>query len=79
MSDEAPGPKMVLTFDMHHHRNEYLMAMDGPNFWSALWEVDQFCRGVIKHDDGSINKEGLQALETVRELIREHCDIHQVS
>ena len=76
---KRPG-QASLTFDMVEHKDDYLMAVHGGDYWRALWEVDQFCRTKIKHEGKlPINEAGLEALERVRNIIREHCDIGKIS
>ena len=43
--------------------------MQGGDAKATIWQVDQYCRNILKH--GSLSAESRQALEEIREILRE--------
>jgi hypothetical protein len=59
----------ILRFRLPDEQTEFNAAMQGRDAKSVIWEVDQYCRGLLKH--GTLPAESRQALEEIREMLRE--------
>lgn len=62
-------PHVILRFRLPDEQVEFNAAMQGRDAKSTIWEVDQYCRGIIKH--GSQGDLVAMHLETIREMLRE--------
>ena len=59
-------PYHIIKYKLPDEREDLNTTLLASEYHSALWEIDQFCRGVLKHGNG---KENLtETLERVREL-----------
>lgn len=59
----------ILRFRLPDEQAEFTAAMQGADAKSVLWQVDQYCRNIIKH--GSQGDLVAMHLETIREMLRE--------
>ena len=59
----------ILRFRLPEEQTEFTAALQGADAKSALWQVDQYCRGVLKH--GEPSAETRRHLEEIREMLRE--------
>ena len=59
----------ILRFRLPEEQTEYTAAMQGADAKAAIWQVDQYCRGVLKH--GEPSAETRRHLEEIRETLRE--------
>jgi dihydroxyacetone kinase len=62
-------PHVILRFRLPEEQAEFTAAMQGADAKSAIWQVDQYCRGVLKH--GEPSAETRRHLEEIRETLRE--------
>lgn len=62
-------PHVILRFRLPDEQQELNAAMQGQAAKSTIWEVDQYCRGALKH--GEPSEETRQHLEEIREMLRE--------
>ena len=62
-------PHVIIRFRLPDEQPELNAAMQGRDAKGAIWQVDQYCRGLLKH--GSLSAESRQALEEIREMLRE--------
>lgn len=62
-------PRAILTFRLPQEQTEYNAAMQGRDAKGAIWDVDQYCRNVLKH--GEPNEHVRFHLEHIRNLLRE--------
>lgn len=60
--------KATLTFDLPDENTEFKLAINGHNYYSVLWNVDQKLRGLIKH--GDITDEQYKIYDNIRDMIR---------
>lgn len=59
-------PIHSIRFKIPEENEELNTVMHASEYYSALWEIDQYCRGILKHGDG---KEDLEkTLEHIRSL-----------
>ena len=42
-------PKVTFVYDMPEDKYELWLHTQSHTFFSALWEIDQHCRSVVKH------------------------------
>ena len=61
-------PKATLSFTLPEEQAEFKAAVEGQAARSLLWEIDQHCRGLIKH--GDLPEEIDRHLQEIRDLIR---------
>lgn len=61
-------PKATLSFTLPEEQAEFQAAVEGQAARSLLWEIDQHCRGLIKH--GNLPEEIDRYLQEIRDLIR---------
>ena len=66
---ESGMPHVIIRFRLPDEQPELTAAMQGADAKSVLWQVDQYCRGLLKH--GSLSAESRQSLEEIREMLRE--------
>ena len=62
-------PHAILRFRLPQEQPEFTAAIQGGDAKSALWQVDQYCRGILKH--GEPSAETRRHLEEIRETLRE--------
>ena len=62
-------PIATLTFTLPDEEVEHRAALQGLAAKSALWEIDQRCRALMKH--GQPSGETRELAEEIRSLIRE--------
>lgn len=62
-------PHVILRFRLPDEQTELNAAMQGREAKATLWDVDQFCRRIVKH--GEPSAESRQLLERIREILRE--------
>jgi len=62
-------PHVILRYRLPDEQTELTAAMQGADAKSVLWQVDQYCRGVLKH--GEPSAETRRHLEEIRETLRE--------
>jgi len=62
-------PHVIIRFRLPDEQTELNAAMQGADAKSAIWQVDQYCRGVLKH--GEPSAETRRHLEEIREMLRE--------
>jgi hypothetical protein len=60
-------PTVTLRYRLPDEQSEYDAARLGSEALAALWDIDQWCRGRIKHGDPVADE--LHALEYVRAMI----------
>ena len=70
-----PGPKLTLSFDMVHHKNEYKLAIYGSDFWQTLYDIDQKCRNHLYYDN---NTGALKGLLEITEIIGDCSAFHDI-
>ena len=62
-------PHVTIRFSLPDEQVELNAAMQGRDAKSTIWEVDQYCRGIIKL--GSQGDLVAMHLETIRDILRE--------
>jgi len=62
-------PHVIIRFRLPEDQGDFDAAMQGRDAKSVIWEVDQYCRGILKHGDPS--EEPARHLEYIREILRE--------
>ena len=62
-------PHVILRFRLPDEQPEYNAAMQGVAAKSAIWDVDQHCRSILKH--GEPSEETRRHLEEIRNMLRE--------
>jgi len=62
-------PHVIIRFRLPDEQVEFNAAMQGSDAKSAIWQVDQYCHGVLKHGEPSV--ETRQHLDEIREILRE--------
>jgi hypothetical protein len=62
-------PHVIIRFRLPEDQGYFNAAMQGRDAKSVIWEVDQYCRGHLKHGDPS--EETARHLEHIRDLLRE--------
>jgi dihydroxyacetone kinase len=66
-------PHFTIRFRLPEEQPELTAAMQGADAKSVLWQVDQYCRGVLKH--GEPSAETRRHLEEIRETLRERPEL----
>jgi hypothetical protein len=59
--------KILLRFDLPDEQAEFDAARLGRDALSALWDIDQHCRAIVKHGDPS--EETRELAEAIRAMI----------
>jgi hypothetical protein len=66
-------PHVILRYRLPDEQVEFNAAMQGREAKDTIWEVDQYCRGLLKH--GTISDETASHLEHIREMLRERPEL----
>jgi hypothetical protein len=66
-------PHVILRYRLPDEQVELNAAMQGRDAKIVIWEVDQYCRGLLKH--GTISDETAKHLERIREMLRERPEL----
>ena len=64
-------PTLTIRYRLPEEQNDYDAARLGRQMVATLWEIDQWCRSLLKHGDPS--EETARLAEELREMIREGC------
>ena len=62
-------PHVILRYRLPDEQPELTAAMQGGDAKATIWNVDQYCRGVLKY--GEPSEETRRHLEEIREMLRE--------
>lgn len=65
--------KAILEFNLPEDREEFEMASKGPDYYNALFDIDNHCRNSLKH--GHAYKTPDEVLEDIRKMILDHVEI----
>lgn len=60
--------RATLSFNLPEEQSEFTAAIEGAAARGLLWEIDQHCRGMIKH--GGLSTEISRHLQEIRDIIR---------
>lgn len=60
----------ILKFNLPEEEPEFRMAVNAGNYYSSLWEMDQWLRSEIKYND-SLTENEYETYEKVRDKLRE--------
>ena len=63
--------KATLTYTLPEDQGDFDAALLGRNAISALWEIDQHLRGLLKHGDPSDEVRSL--CQAIRDMIPDAC------
>ena len=66
-------PHVILRYRLPDEQTELNAAMQGRDAKIVIWEVDQYCRGLLKH--GTISDETAKHFEQIREMLRERPEL----
>lgn len=62
-------PHAILRYRLPDEQVEFDAARQGSEAKAVLWDIDQYCRGILKH--GSPSEETREHLEHIRQLVYE--------
>lgn len=62
-------PHVILRYRLPDEQVELNAAIQGGDAKATIWQVDQYCRGLLKH--GAPSEETRQHLERIRDILRE--------
>lgn len=62
-------PHVILRYRLPEEQVEYNAAMQGSAAKAAIWEVDQYCRTILKHGEPSDDER--RHLDRIRDMLRE--------
>ena len=60
----------ILKFNLPEEETEFKMAANVSNYFTTLWDMDQWLRSEIKYND-SLSEEEYKTFEKVREKLHE--------
>jgi dihydroxyacetone kinase len=60
---------VIIRYRLPDEQTELTAAMQGADAKSAIWQVDEYCRGLLKH--GEPSAELRKHLEWIRDMLRE--------
>jgi hypothetical protein len=63
-------PKATLEFDLPDEQGDFDAANHGREALTIIWEIDQWCRGLLKH--GEPTEEQAKLAEEIRQMIPHH-------
>jgi hypothetical protein len=64
---------VFLRYRLPDEQADFDAAMQGRDAKIVIWEIDQYCRGLLKH--GTISDETAKHLEHIREMLRERPEL----
>lgn len=59
----------TLQFTFPDDHREHILAVHGAEFYSLIWEIDEFARSKLKYAEPT--EDGIKILEEIRGLLRE--------
>lgn len=62
-------PHVIIRYRLPDEQAELNAAMQGQAAKSTIWDVDQYCRNLLKH--GEPSEETRRHLEEIREMLRD--------
>jgi hypothetical protein len=62
-------PHVIIRYRLPEEQAELDAAMQGRDAKSVIWDVDQYCRTILKHGEPSDNER--RHLERIRDILRE--------
>jgi len=62
-------PHVIIRFRLPEDQGDFDAAMQGRDAKIAIWEIDQYCRGILKH--GEPSDEVRKHLEWIRDMLRD--------
>jgi len=62
-------PHVIIRYRLPDEQVELNAAMQGREAKATLWEVDQYCRTILKH--GEPSEDERRHLERIRDILRE--------
>lgn len=69
--------KAILEFNLPEETIEHRLAVNAGNYYSVLWDIDQYLRGKLKH--GDLKGEQYEVLDKTREEIRDLMSSYNVT
>lgn len=63
--------EVILKFDSIEESEDLRNAIDGFKWKGVAWDLDQYLRNKIKYSDDSVSDDVLDALEKVREELKD--------
>ena len=63
--------EVILKFDSVEEAEDLRSAIDGYKWKGVAWDLDQYLRNKLKYNEDSLSGEVLDALEKVREELRD--------
>ena len=61
--------KAILEFELPEDTNDFKLAINGHEFFSALFDIHNECRSYLKHV--ATSDEGIKIVESIQQLIPE--------
>jgi len=71
--------KGIIEFNLDEELNDFKLATNAKDIMSVLWEVDQELRTKIKYAPDSTSQETVDALSSIRNLLRESMNDKSIS
>jgi hypothetical protein len=71
--------KGIIEFNLDEELNDFKLATNAKEIMSVLWEVDQELRAKVKYASDSTSQETVDALSSIRNLLRENMHERGVS
>ena len=68
----------MIGFLCFQDENDLRLALNGRKYWAVLWDLDRWCRNVIKYEQVIGNGSAEDALQMVRDLISEQIDMDEI-
>lgn len=63
-------PKAILEFNLPEERDEFKLATNGTNYFCILWDIEQYLRSELKHND-KLTIDQIEILDEIRDKLRE--------
>jgi hypothetical protein len=71
--------KGILEFNLDEELNDFKLATNAKEIMSVLWEVDQELRAKVKYAPDTTSQETVDALSSIRNLLRESMHDKRIS
>ena len=71
--------KAILEFNLPEDNHQFEMATKGSDYYSVLWEIDQYLRANIKHAPDNMSEDTYNTFERCRRELRDIMGNYNVS
>jgi hypothetical protein len=72
-------PKAILEFNLPEEKEEFESAKNGGCYKLALWDLDQYLRGILKYNSDAHDQKTIDELQNTRNKLHEFLHDYDLS